>query len=152
MFRELMGNGTSEIYKFSEEVKRGSVVVKDLTTKTAKKADKEGVEIYFADFDYQPTGVYSDMEVSDYTAEADTIKKDGLGLLKKYIVGSQIATDQVDGVLTAGDYVVAGTSDKVGMLIKAVSTNVSVLKYVGEYNDAGNKLYAFEIVNPHTVA
>lgn len=141
----------TEIYKVSAAMKRGSVVTKNLSITKADPADGEGVQIYFLDKDNQPTGHLSDVEISQYDDSMDIVKADTLGILVKYSVGAQIATDQVAGTFAAGDYAIAGSTTNVGKLIKAVSTKVSTLKYIGDYVDAGHTLKLFEVVHPHTV-
>lgn len=144
---------TTELFKVATDTKRGSVVVKNLTTGLADKADRVGTEVYLLDFDFQPTGYQSDMEISDYTAQADTVKEGTYGILIKYVNGEKFATDQVITTgLTAGDYAIAGTTTNVGKLVKAVSTNVSVFKYQGTYADGDKTLYMFEVVEPKTIA
>lgn len=153
MLRNIInGIATSEIYKAGAEVVRGVVVVKDYSAKTVGKADSVGVEVFFVDKDHAPTGAFSDTEVSDYTTEAETVAANELCIVKQLTSGTW-ATDQVDATgLTAGDYLIAGATTNVGKLVKAVSTNVSTMKYVGTVDDGGNTLYAFEIVPQHTVA
>ncbi|ALS22302.1 hypothetical protein [Paenibacillus naphthalenovorans] len=153
MLRNIItGSKVTEIYKVSADLKRGSVVTKNLSTGKAEPADGEGVQIYFLDKDNQPQGHLSDVEISQYDSSLDTVKANELGVLVKPIVGTQWATDQVSGTFSVGDYAVAGTAANKGKLIKAVATKVSTLKYVGTYDDAGHTLYQFEVVNPFTVA
>lgn len=152
MLRNLIGKShTTEIFKIADSVKRGAVVTKDYATKTAKKASGTGVELFFVDYDFQPTGIYSDMEISNYTDMADVLQANSSGILIKPQQGETWATDQCDTNFTAGDYAIAGTTTKVGTLVKAVTGNVSVLRYVGTYDDAGHTLQAFEVVESHTV-
>jgi len=147
------GENITRIYKVTADTKRGSVVVKNLTTDSADKADGVGLETYLLDFDYQPTGYQSDMEISAYTTEADTVLASTYGILIKPALGTVWATDQIDATgLVEGDYLVAGTTTNVGKFIKAVATKVTPYKYVGTYDDGGHTLYSFEIVEPHTVA
>lgn len=155
MLRNLISDETVvEIYKFADEVKRGAVVVKDYTNKVVKKASGVGTEVFIADFDYQPTGYKAGTLVSDYTDEADIIKENSLGLLKKYSVRDHFATDQVDitTAIVSGDYLIAGTTTKAGLLVKATTGAVTTFRYVGTYSDAGHTLYEVEVVEPHTVA
>ncbi|WP_299831237.1 hypothetical protein [uncultured Metabacillus sp.] len=153
MLREVIGTSSiSEIYKIGVEAKRGILVVKNESTKVAAKADAEGVDVWFLDADNQPTGHLADVEVSQYDPEMDTVKENEYALLKKYPVGASIATDQVSGTFTVGGYAIAGTGVDAGLLVPAVATNVSTLKYVGEYQDGDKTLQRFEFVNPHTVA
>lgn len=140
----------TEIYKVVDEVKRGAVVVKGASGAT--KADAEGVQIYVVDKDNQPTGHLADVEVSQYDAEMDTVKANELAILVSYPVGSQFATDQVDGTFASGSYAIAGTGATAGLLVPAVATNVTTLKFVGEYIDGDKTLQQFEVVHPHTVA
>ncbi|PAD70720.1 hypothetical protein CHH83_02635 [Bacillus sp. 7586-K] len=139
---------TVEIYKIGEEVKRGALVTKNTATKTAAKADGEGVQVYIVDFDAQPTGCLSDVEVSQYDNEMDTVKANTLAILVTYGVGGQFATDQVSGTFADGDYAVASA----GLFSPAAAGNVSKFKYVGEYLDGDKKLHQFEVVDPFTVA
>jgi hypothetical protein len=141
----------TELYKITADTKRGSLVVKNSTTESADKADAKAVETYILDFDYQPTGVQADMEISAYTDEADTVKAGAVGILVKYAQGGQFGTDQVDGTFAAGDYAIAGTGAKAGLFVKAVTGNVSIYKFVKSYDDAGHTLQRFEIVEPKTV-
>lgn len=154
MLRNIIeGAHTTEIYEIGSELKRGSVVTKNYTTQVADKASGEGVAIYLVNADFAPTGHESDLEISEYTDQADIVAANALAVLVKPAVGSHWATDQVVATgLAAGDYLIAGTAGDVGLLIKAVATNVSTYRYVGTYDDAGNTLYQFEVVAPHTVA
>lgn len=153
MLRNIIeGAHTTEIYEIGSALKRGSVVTKNYTTKVADKASDEGVQIYLVDSDFVPTGYESDLEISEYTDQADIVAANTLAVLIKPSLGSQWATDQVVATgLAAGDYLIAGTVADVGLLIKAVATKVSTYRYVGTYDDAGNTLYQFEVVAPHTV-
>jgi hypothetical protein len=153
MLRNIIsGQSTQEIYKIDADMHRGTIVTKNLTTKVATKADGVGIETYFVDFDSQPMGYQSDMEISGYTDDMDIVKANTYAVLKKLVSGTW-ATDQVDATdLAVGDYLVAGKTTGKGTLIKAVATDVSPYKYIGTYDDAGNTLYSFEVVEPHTVA
>ncbi|MFC0903860.1 hypothetical protein ACFHWD_04040 [Clostridium sp. MT-14] len=147
------GENITRIYKISKETRRGSLMVKNLTTESADKADDVGTETYLLDFDFQPMGYQSDMEISAYTDQADIVPAGTLGILVKPAVGSVWATDQINMAEVAkGDYLMAGTGDDVGKFVKAISGKTTVYKYVGEYNDAGHELQAFEIVEPKTIA
>jgi uncharacterized membrane-anchored protein len=155
MLRNLInGKHTTELYTIgSSDIKRGSIVVKDYANKVVNKADGVGVEVYILDNDFQPTGYKSDMEISAYSDEADVVKANATGVLVKPVVGETWAFDQVVSTgLTAGDYAIAGTSTDTGKLVKATATKTSIFKYVGTYADGDKTLYAFEIVEPHTVA
>ena len=143
---------TVEIYKISQEVKRGAVVEKDLATGVATKADAEGVQVYIVDKDNQPTGHLADVEISAYDDSMDIVEAGSLAVLVSYGLGGQFATDQVNGTFTVGGYAIAGTGADAGLLVPAVATNVSKFKYVGEYLDGNKTLHRFEVVNPHTVA
>lgn len=153
MFRNVIeGNSTSEIYKIGADMNRGTIVAKNLTTKVAAKADGVGVETYFVDFNSVPTGYQSDMEISEYATSMDVVKANTNVVLKKLISGTW-ATDQIDNTgLAVGDYLVAGSTTGVGKLIKATTGKISPYKYVGTFDDAGHTLYAFEIVEPKTIA
>lgn len=153
MLRNIInGVSTTEIYKIGADMNRGTIVTKNLTTKVSAKADGIAVETYFVDFDSQPTGYQSDMEISGYTDAMDIVKANTYAVLKKLVSGTW-ATDQVVSTdLAVGDYLIAGTTTNTGKLIKAVATNVSPYKYIGTYDDNGQTLYAFEVVEPHTVA
>jgi hypothetical protein len=147
------GENITRIYKVSTDTHRGSVVVKNLTTESADKADSVGVETYLLDFDFQPTGYQSDMEISAYTDQADIVPAGTLGILIKPAVGTVWATDQIDITgLVKGDYLMAGTTTAVGKFIKATTGKSTVYKYVGAYDDGGHTLQAFEIVEPKTIA
>lgn len=137
-----------EIYKVADEVKRGSLVVKNTVTGVASKADDEGVQVYIVDYDAQPTGHLADVEVSQYDAEMDTVPANSLAILVTYAVGGQFATDQVSGTFANGDYAIADN----GLFAPATTGKVSKFKYVGEYVDGSKTLHRFEVVNPHTVA
>ena len=139
---------TVEIFKVAEEVKRGALVVKNNVSKTASKANGQGVQVYVVDFDAQPTGHLADVEVSQYDATMDTIPANTLAVLTTYAVGGNFATDQVEGVFVDGDYAVANA----GLFAKATVGQVSKFKYVGEYVDGDKVLQQFEVVDPHTVA
>lgn len=149
----ITGPKVTEIYRVSADVNRGAVVVKNLATGKADPADGVGVEIYFVDKDNQPMGALSDVEISQYDLSLDVVKADELAILVKPALGVQYATDQIDNTgLVSGDYLVAGTATNVGKLVKATTGNVSTLKYIGTFDDAGHTLYRFEVVEPHTVA
>jgi hypothetical protein len=147
------GVSTSEIYKLGNtDMNRGTLLVKDYTNKVANKADAVAVETYFLDFDSQPTGHLSDVEVSQYDSSMDTVKANTYAVLKKLVSGTW-ATDQVIATdLSAGDYLYGGTDANIGKLVKAVSTNVTPYRYVGTYDDCGHTLFMFEIVEPKTIA
>jgi hypothetical protein len=154
MFREIIvAPKVTEIYPVSANLKRGSVVVKNLSTGKADPADDEGVDVYLLDADNQPTGAYADVEISAYDDSLDTVEAGKRGILLKYAVGGQFGTDQVvpDG-LSAGDYAIAGTSTNAGKLVKATSGDTSVFKYLGTYADGSKTLYWFEVVNPVTIS
>lgn len=140
-----------EIFKVADEVKRGALVTKNTATGVASKADGVGVQVYVVDYDAQPTGDLSDVEVSAYSAEMDTVKANSLAILTSYPVGAQFATDQVSGTFTSGTYAKAGTGATAGLFVPAVLGNVSKFKYVGEYIDGVKTLHVFEVVDPHTV-
>jgi hypothetical protein len=153
MLRNVIGSPTVvEIFKLSDEVKRGALVTKNHATKTAAKASGVGLDVFVVDFDAQPTGHLSDVEVSAYDATQDTIPANTLGLLLNYPVGAAFATDQVSGALAVGDYVVAGTAGTAGLFVKATTGKVSKFKFVGDYQDGNKTLKQFESINPVTVA
>jgi len=154
MLRNIItGSKTTEIYKVSTSLNRGSVVTKNLTTGKADPADGEGVQLYFLDKDNQPQGHLSDVEISQYDSNLDVVKADELGVLVKGSLGTQWGTDQVDSTgLIAGDYVVAGSTTNKGKLVKGTTGKTSTLKYIGTYDDSGHTLYRFEIVEPFTIA
>ncbi len=150
MLRNIIGSeNVTEIFKVSADVKRGAVVEKDLAAGVANKADAEGVDIWVVDADNQPTGHLSDVEISAY--ELDDVKANSFAVLKKYPVGASFATDQVSGSFVNGSYAIAGTGATAGLLVPAVATNVSILKFVGEYQDGDKTLQRFEVVLPKTV-
>lgn len=136
------------VYKVSQELNRGSVVIKNLTTGKADPADGEGVQIYFLDKDNQPMGCTNDVEVSSYDPKMDVVKADTFGILVKPVVGTHWAVDQVSGTFAVGDYAIASK----GKLVKAAAGKVSILKYVGVYDDGGKTLQQFEVVYPYTVS
>jgi hypothetical protein len=155
MLRNLIGaKHTTEIFKIgSTDVKRGAIVVKDYTNKVANKASATGVEIFFVDYNFVPSGYQSDMEISAYTDQADIVKAGTNAVLIKPQLGETWALDQVVTTgLAAGDYAIAGSSGNVGKLVKATTGNVATLRYVGEYKDGDQTLYAFEVVEPKTIA
>lgn len=150
MFRNIIqGSATQEIYPAGENLIKGQVVVKNLATKKAEKADGIGEGLYFVDKDYVPTGAEAGTEVSDYASEAQEVKANEMCILKHLVSGTW-GTDQVEATgLAEGDYLVA----KDGKLAKAASGKVSTLRYVGSIMDPGkNKIYAVEVVPVHTVA
>ncbi|GAA4880584.1 hypothetical protein GCM10023310_71000 [Paenibacillus vulneris] len=152
MLRNIItGSKTVEIYRVANDIKRGSVVTKNLNTKKADAADGEGVQIYFLDKDSQPLGHLSDVEISGYDQSIDVVKADELAILVKPALGTQWGTDQVNGDFAVGDYAIAGTGANKGKLTKAASGKVSTLKYIGSYDDNGHVLQVFEVVNPFTV-
>lgn len=148
MFKNVIaGNSTSEIFVAGEALVRGMAVVKDYAVPDANKADAVGIGVFFADKDYVPTGVYSDVELTESSTEANAIAV-GERFIAKKLMSGVWATDQIDmtGVV-AGDSLKAGA----GLLVKAVATDVCNMKYVGTYDFAGNTLHSFEIVDMHTV-
>jgi len=148
----IQGHSVNEVYQAGEALTRGMVVVKNFTTNKADKADNVSENIYFADKNFQPTGYQSDMEISEYTTEAQAIGADERFILKRLMSGTW-ATDLIDTTgLVGGDYLKAGTAANEGKLIKAVLGDVCTLRYVGTYDDAGNALHSFEVVPAHTVA
>lgn len=155
MLRNIIGSGfTTEIYKLgANDLKRGTIVTKTLSTATADKASDKGVEVYVLDFDYQPTGALANVDVSAYDVVADTVKAGTYGILVKYNVGHQFATDQVDvtAPIVAGDYLIAGTGATAGKFIKAVATKVTPFRYADIYLDGSKTLYQIEVVEPKTV-
>lgn len=143
----------TEIYEISEDLKRGSVVAKNLTIGKAVAAEGKGVEVYILDADIQPMGHLANVDISAYDPEMDTVKAGSRAVLVKYGVGGQFATDQVVATgLVAGDYAVAGKADNKGKLVKADTSDVTVFKYVGEYYDGDKVLYRFEVIEPVTVS
>ncbi len=152
MLRNIIeGHSTEEIFTVSADMKRGTAVVKNLSTSKADKADSTA-DIYFLDFNYVPTGYQSDLEISDYDATADTVKANTKGILKRLVSGVW-ATDQIDVTGTsAGDYLIAGATDNVGLLVKATVGQISKFKYLGTFDDAGHTLHQFEVVEPKTIA
>ncbi len=149
MLRTVIGKeNITEIYKVSEQLKRGSLVIKDLATKTAHAADGNDLNVFLLDFDAQPTGHLSDSEISQYSEEADVVKANTLAVLKKYPVGAQIATDQTEGDFAAGDIAVA----KEGKFIKAADGATGTFRFVGDYLDGNQKLKQFEVIVPPVVA
>lgn len=139
---------TVEIYKIDEDMKRGTLVVKNDATKTASKADGVGVDVYIVDYDSQPTGCYSDVELSAYSDEMDIVKANSMAILVTYDVGGNFATDQVEGTFANGDYAIADG----GKFAPATTGDVSKFKYVGEYQDGGKTLQQFRVVDPTTVS
>ncbi|RYI30604.1 hypothetical protein EVU96_09315 [Bacillus infantis] len=137
-----------EIYTVSEDVKRGQLVSKNLATKTAGKANDEGVQVHIVDFDAQTSGDLSDVYVSQYDASMDTVKANSQAVLVTYGVGGQFATDQTTGTFTDGKYAVAAD----GLFSPAAAGKVSKFKYVGEYLDGDKVLKQFQVVDPVTVA
>lgn len=154
MLRNIINSGarTTEIYKIGADAKRGTLMVKNLTTKVAGKASGVGVEAYLLDFDSQPMGHLANVDISQYDDSMDTVKA-GYAVLVKYGVGEQFATDQVDTTvaINAGDYLVAGTSANAGKFVKA-TTGISVYKYAGTIADGSHTLHLIEVVEPKTVA
>ena len=149
MLRNVIGKEIiSEILKVSDELKRGSLLVKNDATKVASKADGVGVDVFVLDFDAQPTGHLSDSEISQYDPVYDTVPAGTLALLKKYPVGAQIATDQVTGTFADGKYAVALG----GLFSPAATGAVSTFKYAGTYADGAKTLTLFRVVEPTTVA
>lgn len=154
MLRNVIGSPiVTEIYKNgATDLKRGMVVTKNLTTDVAEKATGAGVDVWIAYADNQPTGHLADVEVSAYDTTMDTIPASTYLVLNKYPVGAQFATDQIDGTLAEGDYLIAGGTGKEGLFVKAVATDVTTFKCLGTYDDAGHALTLVEVINPHTVA
>lgn len=157
MLKSVIGAAdVTEIYEITGEIKRGSLVAKNLTTNKAEKATDVGVDVFLLDADNQPTGHLSDVELSQYLDELDTVS--GRGILVSFGVGKQFATDQVevDGsgnyLVAKGDYAVAGGTGKEGLFAKATTGDTSKFKCLGEYDDAGHALVLFQVVDPVTVA
>jgi len=150
----IQGNYTTEIYKLgATALRRGTVVAKTLATATADKATSKGTEVYILDFDFQPTGAFSDTDISAYSDEADIVKANASAILVKYNVGCQFATDQVDTTvaLVAGDYLIAGTGATAGKFIKAVVGNITPYKFNNIYLDGSKTLHQIEVVEIKTV-
>ncbi|ATF13684.1 hypothetical protein A616_17350 [Brevibacillus brevis X23] len=149
----ITGSKTTEIYKVGSDVKRGTVVTKNIGTKVADKASDVAVDTYLVDFDSQPMGHLSDVEISAYEDAMDTVKANTYAVLVKPAVGTQWAIDQIVATgLNAGDYLVAGTAGNAGKLVKATAGKISIYKYVGQYIDGTKTLHQFEVVYPVTVA
>lgn len=140
----------TEIYELASDIRRGSLVTKDLTTGKAVAAEGVGVDVWIVDADNQPTGAYSDVEISQYDDSLDVVK--GRAVLVKYGVGGQFGTDQVDGSFEKGEYAIAGTGANAGKFVKANSGETSIFKFIGLYDDAGHVLHRFEVVEPVTVS
>lgn len=152
MLRNIIGNPVvTEIYKLSEDTNRGSLVTKNTATGIASKASDAGVDVHIVDFDAQTVGALSDLDVSAYAAEMDTVKANTLAVLLTYPVGAQFATDQINGAFANGDYAVAGTAGNAGLLVKATTGKVSKFKFVGDYVDGDKILKQFQVVDPKTV-
>lgn len=149
----ITGSKTTEIYKVGADVYRGAVVTKNYANKIANKASDVAVDTYLVDYDSQPTGHLSDVEVSAYAESMDIVKANTNAVLIKPAVGTQWATDQVVATgLSVGDYLIAGTAANEGKLVKAATGKVSIYKYVGQYMDGTKTLHQFEVVYPVTVA
>ncbi|MGG1664524.1 hypothetical protein [Brevibacillus sp. NRS-1366] len=149
----ITGPKTVEIYKVASDMSRGAIVTKNFTTKVADKASDVAVETYLVDYDSQPMGHLSDVEISAYETTMDTVKANSYAVLIKPSVGSQWAIDQiVSAGLKEGDYLVAGTAANAGKLVKATAGKVSTYKYVGPYIDGDKTLHQFEVVYPYTLA
>jgi len=145
---------TTEIYKLgANDLRRGTVVAKNLTTATADKASVKGTEVYLLDFDFQPTGAMADVDVSAYSDQADLVKAGTYAILVKYNVGCQFAVDQVDTTvaIVAGDYLIAGTGATAGKFIKAVTGNITPYKFNNVYLDGAKTLYQIEVVEAKTI-
>lgn len=153
MLRNVIANPSiTEIYKLgTEDVRRGSLVTKNLTTKVASKASDNGVDVHIVDFDAQPTGALADVEISAYDSSMDTVKANTFALLLTYPIGAHFATDQVSGSFAVGDYAVAGTGANAGLFVKAATGKVSKFKFVGDYLDGNKVLKQFQVVDPKTV-
>lgn len=138
---------TVEVHKVSQEVKRGSLVVKNLATKSAGKATGDAVDVFVVDFDAQPTGHLADSEVSAYDPSMDTIKANSNAILVTYGVGGHLATDQIEGNFEVGNFATA----KDGLFSPAEVGAVSKFKFVGNYNDGDKVLKQFAVVDPQEV-
>lgn len=146
----ITGPKVVEVYKVASDMPRGTIVTKNLQTKVADKASTGStpVETYIVDYDSQPTGCMSDVEISAYDPSMDTVKAGSQAILITPVAGTQWATDQVVATgLTEGDYLVADA----GKLVKATTGQTSIYRYVGEYLDGDKTLQQFEVVHPHTV-
>lgn len=149
MLRNVIGSpSVTEIYKVDADVKRGTLVTKNTATGIASKANAVGVQVYVVDFDAQTTGALSDVDVSAYDVDMDTVKANTFAVLNTYPVGAQFATDQVSGAFVDGNYAIA---DDAGLFVAAVTGNVSKFKFVGNYIDGDKTLKQFEVVDPHNV-
>lgn len=147
MLRNVIASSkTVEIYQVNEDLKRGMLVVKNLSTETASKANDEGVDVYVVDADNQPTGHLADVDVPQY--ELDNIEAGSYAILVTYGKGGQFATDQVNGDFAIGDYAIASN----GLFAPAKTGDVSKFRYVGEYQDGERTLQRFEVVEPVTIA
>jgi hypothetical protein len=152
MLRNVIGNpSVTEIYKIDSDLKRGALVTKNNATGLASKASDVGVDVHIVDFDAQTVGALSDIDVSAYASEMDVVKANTLAVLLTFPVGSHIATDQVSGTFTVGDYAVAGTAANAGLFVKATTGKVSKFKFVGDYLDGNVTLKQFQIVDPKTI-
>lgn len=153
MFRELMGQFESHVIKVGEAMERGMVVTKDYANNQIMKADNVTEQLFIVDYDYQPEGAYSDTEVSDYSTEANTLVANQYALAKKPMLSAVFATDKVitTSLVANTSYVKAGTTVNEGKFVVAVATDVVTYRYLGTYNDNGNTLYKFEVVEQHTV-
>lgn len=154
MFRELRGEFESYVIKAGEDMVRGMVVTEDYANGQLMKADNVTEDLYIVNKDYQPTGAYSDVEVSDYTKEANAIANGTPALEVIPQLGAEFLTDQVvpTGLTANTSYVKAGTGEDEGKFVVAVATNISVYRYLGTDTDAGQTMYKFKRVEPHTVA
>lgn len=143
---------TVEIFRVADQLKRGSLVTKNLATGVASKANGEGVQLYVVDYDAQPTGHLADVEISAYDDLMDVIPANSLAILTTYAKGGNFATDQVSGTFVKGDYAVSGTGANAGLFVKATAGKVSKFRFVGDYLDGDKVLKQFEVIEPHTVA
>lgn len=101
-------------------------------------------DVFFVTKEIIPTGLDSlKGEISDYALE--TIADGDMVVLVKPIIGEVYWTDQTNGELSAGDYVVVGTDGK----FKAAGSTKSNLKvFSTEIKDAGtHNGVAIEVVD-----
>lgn len=152
MLRELKTNGqkmADATYVAGANMYRGMGVVKGANNTADFPSAATGVNVFVVDKQPIATGINSLIgEISDYDDIYDKVAKDEPVVLKAYVKGEEIATDQVDTGLTADDYLVVGTD---GKWAEASAGDVAYAICKGTYDDAGHTLTIIEFIDPYTV-
>jgi len=146
MLRDIMtntGKVADATYSAGTDLVRGMVVVKS-NGNTAFATAPTGDNVFFVDKEPIPAGVDSVRgELSDYDSSFENIKSGEKVVLKNYVAGETIATDQIDSSVTKGVYLEAGTD---GKLAAAGVDVITKMICGGDYDDNGHSLKLVEFV------